>query len=248
MPLPYAHLKLRRNPFGEPPQEDLTELLVTPHLDEANMLLRTSQTERVTIQLLGECGRGKSTSMRFLQAQHPETLWLYFSDLEPHPPIPWRAASRPETILFVDESQRLSWSARQRLFMSPCQLVLGTHRDHTGELMATWRGRSMHTIKVGGRLTPTQLREILEKRIMWAMLDRSSSPAIELDEALIEELLARHNDDLRAILDTAYELVQVMKGPGRIPLPSECDLPYIPESRHLKRGETRHIHHSMEKP
>lgn len=249
MPLSHTHLGLRHNPFGEPPLEDLPSLLVSPHIDHLDALLTDHAAHRVTLQLIGDCGRGKSASMRALYARHPDARWIYLSDFAPPPPLPWQWLSKPGAVLFVDESQRLSWLTRQRLFISRCNLVLGTHENHMHERFARWRGRHVHTHEVGGLDAP-RLRAILERRIAWASNTPRHEPrtGLTISEELLEELLARHGDDLRAILDTTYELVQKMQAPGGIPLPSQHDLPYIPESRHLKRGETRHVHHPLENP
>ena len=240
MPLPYATLNLRRNPFGCPADEELAELLVIDNFEAMVERLERAlkpDGERVVMQFMGECGRGKSSHLRALKGRFPGAPLLHFKDGALRARLP--SLSRTP-LMFLDETQRLGRLTRWRLFHSPASLVLGTHTDHRQDASA--RHLFIHHHEVGG-LTQERLLELLERRIMWARLDPALKPGVSVSAALLDELLEQFGDDLRACLALLYELVQRMRAPGPIPLPSKTPgLPDIPPSRHAVDMQEREIH------
>lgn len=241
MQLPYAHLNLWRNPFGTPPAEDIAQLLVLPNLSpliaSISEALKTPD-KKIIIQFMGKCGRGKSSHMRALHAHFSDAPYLYFP--EPglnHPDIPTPRLPKSAKLLFLDESQRIPWFTRQRLFAQKnTSLILATHKDHRKEF--SLKHKSVTHIDVG-ELSPQTLRQIIEKRIQWAAL---KTPNLTITDELVHDLITLYQDDLRGMLGTLYELVQSMTHPGPIPLPSHHTHLLAPHSRHLKPGEERTLH------
>ncbi|RMG08495.1 MAG: hypothetical protein D6731_21835 [Planctomycetota bacterium] len=200
--LPFAHLNLRYNPFGELPLELRPSLAV---LDPEPFLARLAPL-RAALQFLGEKGRGKTTHLLALRSARPG-VYVHLPEDGPLPAVPLDAP-----LLYLDESQRLPWRLRRALFAGPSRLVLGTHRDHRRALR--WAGRPVVTVKVGDALDETRLREILERRIEAAR--RGPGPVPRLTKRAIERLLARFGDDLRGIEHFLYERFQALDAPGDV--------------------------------
>lgn len=93
-------------------------------------------------------------------------------------------------------------------------------------------------IPIGG-LDRTRLRAIIEARITWATRDPRYPPGIDIGDDLLDALIERHDDDLRAMLSTLYEFVQHTTRPGPVTWPAELDLSHIEQSGHLPLNHTR---------
>lgn len=190
---PWASWNLRRNPFGEPPPEDLPSLVVANVDELADWLCRP----RHTIQFIGHAGRGKSSHLRALQGRLAHVPFVYLGEGEDRvPPVEGRE-------LLLDEAQRLPRARRRLLFQALDWLALSTHEDLTRDLEAG--GWTVWTVEVGG-LGRERLETVLARRLEWAR--RGPGPLPRLPRATLDELLRRHGDDLRAILDDLYEATQ----------------------------------------
>lgn len=196
---PWAAWNLRFNPFGEPPAEDIPGLIVED-LDELKAWVKRPAH---ALQFLGEQGRGKTARLRALEA-HLGFPYIYLGEGEPIPSLPQRGG------LLLDEAQRLPKRERRVLFGSIEQLVISSHQDVESELVAA--GWTVKTIEVGG-LGPGRLNAILERRIEWARRNVGPLPRVELHTQ--RELIRRHGDNLRAILDDLYENFQQAAESGR---------------------------------
>ena len=223
-------LNLSRNPFGEPPLTD-RPLLAQVAIEEPLALLRTRP--RAVVQYLGECGRGKSTHMHALRAAiAPEAPYLYIApDHTPRLPC-------DVPVLCVDETQRLGWWARRRLWRGDQALIIATHRDHSREILNA--GRPLHAVMLD-ELSEARLRAILQARIDWAIHD-PSRPTVSLSSALIEGAAMHFGADVRAILSQLYEIVQRMDAVGPIPWPPDAHTLRIAPSRHRGDDATRAYH------
>jgi hypothetical protein len=133
--LAYAHLNLRRNPFGELAPREAARLAVVD-LERATALLRAGSV----VQLVAPPGHGKTTHLLALQ---------------------WEASLRGE-LRCVDEIERLAPAARLGLWRAPGALAVATHADLSPEIRRA--GRSVGTLPVG-RLTRERLTEMIERRI-----------------------------------------------------------------------------------
>ena len=205
---PWAALGLRRNPFGEPPADEVAELVVPDESDPPPGLL---DRPGVALQVLGEAGRGKTARLRWLAARYPRAPYVYLPAGGRRPRLPAISGVAGPVALLLDEAQRLPRRARRRLFRSVSRhglsLALASHDDLEGELAAS--GLTPTTTVVAG-LTPEQLLRIVDRRI-----DRVRLPAgepLRLDRDDAARLIRRHGDDLRGILDRLYEVYQLALG------------------------------------
>lgn len=196
--LPFAHLNLRRNPFGEPAPEERAALAVAEVEPWAARLARG----RFALQLVGECGRGKTTHLLALHARFPGAPLVRLG-----PDLPLAVAPGP--LVFVDEAQHLPPRRRAALFRACGALALTTHEDLAPELRAA--GLEVETVRLSG-LDPARLEAILTRRLEWAR--RGPGPIPTLAPGACERLVARFGDDVRAIEDHLYEQVQRLEAPG----------------------------------
>jgi hypothetical protein len=202
--LPFAHLNLRRNPFGEPTAQERGVLAVVDR-DLLDRLVRSLAEPGFAVQFTGDCGRGKSTHLHALRGRFPEAPYLYFAEGARPPPIP-RAP-----VLFLDETQRLPWRTRRRVFRRDAALAIGTHRDHSREL--TRAGLRVETVQLDG-FTPAHLHRIIERRIEWAR--RAPGPVPWLGPDGVARLSDRFGGDLRAMESHLYDVFQRLTEIGEI--------------------------------
>jgi len=195
MDLPFAHLNLRFNPFGEAGLADRGELAVVdlPPLRGGDV-----------VQFVGDSGRGKTTHLLALLARYPGAVYERLDEGQDR-----CRGEVPRTGLFLlDEAQRLRPSLLPRLLGREGPLALGTHAD-----LSAAAGRPLPSVRLSG-LDPARLRAILERRIAWAR--RGPGPVPVVGDSTLRELIRRHGDDLRAIEGTLYDAFQGMKETGHV--------------------------------
>ena len=73
--LPYAKLNLLRNPFGQLSREDRVAAAVV----DLDRWLPRLNNPKFALQIMGDCGRGKSTHMLSLLAQFSDGAYVYLS-------------------------------------------------------------------------------------------------------------------------------------------------------------------------
>jgi len=195
MHLPFAHLNLRFNPFGEAGLDERAPLAVVelPPLGQGEV-----------VQFVGDCGRGKTTHLLALRARHPGAVYERLDEGQDRCRGPI-----PSTRLFLlDEAQRLRPSLLLRLLGREGPLALGTHAD-----LSAAAGRPLLTVQLSGLDVP-RLRAIVERRIAWARRRTGLVPVVP--DSTLQALIGRHGDDLRAIEGTLYDAFQGMKEPGHV--------------------------------
>jgi hypothetical protein len=192
--LPFEHLNLRRNPFGQIAAEDVGAVAVVSLEDVVDAL----HTPGYAVQFIGAQGRGKTTHMRALHDHFPDAPFVYFGP-DRRPPVP-RAGSP----LFLDETQRIPWWRRELLFRRRASFAVATHVDHTRQMRRC--GLSVTTIEVGG-LTHARLRSIVDRRIE-RVRRHHDAPIPALSDETLTALVERYGDDLRAIEHHLYEVFQ----------------------------------------
>jgi hypothetical protein len=195
MELPFVHLNLRFNPFGEAGLDERPSLAVVdvPALAPGD-----------AVQFVGDCGRGKTTHLLALRAQHPGAVYERLDEGQDRCRGPVPASG----LLLLDEAQRLRPALLRRLLRREGPVALGTHVD-----LSPAARRPIPTILLRG-LDVSRLRRIVERRIAWARRGPGAVPVVP-DRAL-QALIARHGDDLRAIEGHLYDAVQDMKEPGDV--------------------------------
>jgi hypothetical protein len=199
--LPFAHLNLRFNPFGEIPLEHRAELAVV----DLESIVGQLDDRRTAFQFIGEKGRGKTTHLLALKVRFPNAAYVHIPEDE-KPPIP---VGNP---LLIDEAQRLPRWKRWRVFRRIVPLVLGTHEDYSGELRRA--GREVTTIEVGGRLGTSRLQQLLERRIEFARRGEGTVPHVT--RKAIDNLLLRFGNDVRGMEGRLYEVFQTLTEPSDV--------------------------------
>ena len=199
--LPFLHLNLHFNPFGELPLKHRAELAVL-HLQP---LLEHLDRPRAVLQLLGDKGNGKTTHLLAIKDCFPGAGYVHFPEGE-RPPIP---VGSP---LLLDEAQRIPWWQRRKVFRTPGPLVLGTHRDFTTELQR-YR-RDVKTVEAGSATDAERLDKIFQRRIEFAR--RGPGPVPQVPLATTEQLIARYGTDVRSMEGHLYDLFQVLEKPCHV--------------------------------
>jgi len=199
--LPFAHLNLRRNPFGELTVDDWV-ILADVEIDDA--VVRLSQW-RTAIQYVGEKGHGKTTHLLAINSQFPNASYL-------HIPEGQRRKVPAGSPILIDEAQRLTVWQRWRLFHSSIPLVLGTHRDFRTELVRA--GRQVTTIEVAHQTDAVRLHRLLNARI--ATVRRGPGTLPSVSPATTNALLNRLGPNVRAIIHALYSEFQTLSEPTEI--------------------------------
>ena len=199
--LPFIHLNLRFNPFGELPLKYRAKLSV---IDSAPFIAHLGKP-RAVLQFLGDKGHGKTTHLLTLRNLLPGSGYVHFPE-DIRPKIP---SGSP---LLLDEAQRISWWVRRRVFKGTQSLVLGTHRDFSDEL--TKCGRKVWTIQAGIKTDRIQLDKIVRKRIEFARRQAGEVPVVPMNT--IDKLLYKFGADIRAIEGCLYDLLQSLEGPCNV--------------------------------
>lgn len=192
--LPWASCNLRRNPFGELTREERAEVAV---VDVDRIAGRVTKPHSA-VQLIGDCGRGKTTRMLALMNRFPDASYVYLPEDRPCPAI---AEGHP---LLIDEAQRLPKTACRSIFATGLPLVLATHRD-LGRMLRSFR-YDVYTERIGEGNTAELLQRLLNRRIEASRLQDGPLPVVSMDTA--NQLVKRFGSDIRGIEDYLYERVQ----------------------------------------
>lgn len=192
--LPWARWNLCRNPFGELSKQERAEVAV---VDTESIASRARKPHHA-VQLIGDCGRGKTTRMLALMRVLPEASYAYLPEDGPCPAI---AIGDP---ILIDEAQRLSRSVRNSIFSTGLPLVLATHRNLERSLRR--HGYTVVTEQIGNGNTPELVQELLNRRIEASRLQAGPVPSVSLEVA--QRMVARFKSDVRAIESHLYEQVQ----------------------------------------
>lgn len=203
--LPYAHLNLTRNPFGELTDEDL--LRVT--LVDVEPWLSWLSSPNSIIQFWGDQGRGKTTSLKCLAVAAGSCKYQYVAE-----GVTRLGHLGQPTV--VDEVQRLSASARAALFRNFNTRAIGTHEDFSTELRKA--ERMTLAIRLPLRWSEERLCELVDHRI--EKFRRGEGPVPWLDPADAKGLVNRSGSNIRQSLAELYLALQSMKSVGPIPLSS----------------------------
>ncbi len=198
--LPFVHLNLRRNPFGE---LGLAERAALAQVDVRPWLPRLARPG-FALHIRGEPGRGKTTHLLAFRRALPEVPYIHIG-YGPPPPIP------TAPLLLLDETQRLPLKLRRRVFRPSCSLVLGTHTDHVRALERA--GFTVACLELGER-SPAELRVMFEARIEAAR--RAPGPLPRLTEQTLRRLIARHVDDIRGMESSLYDAFQALEEIGDV--------------------------------
>ena len=200
--LAFAHLNLRRNPFGQPSLEERAALAVVDLDDYFSRLARPG----FVLQLIGDCGRGKSTCLHAINGQFPWAAYVCVCPGE----TPRLPRAHP---FLLDEAQRLARPRRRKLFRRRgVSLALGTHDALTDELREA--GLEVATERPDAGLDANRLARIVRRRIEWSRRGPGAVPA--LSSRAIVTLLDRYGSDVRAIEQSLYTVFQSLEEIGDV--------------------------------
>ncbi|MEQ9407288.1 MAG: hypothetical protein RIK87_06155 [Fuerstiella sp.] len=187
--LPFEHLNLRRNPFGEFTEEERTALAVV----DVDAISRRLTNTGYAVQFVGDKGHGKTTHLLALKARLANAGYVHIPE--------GQCAPLPQgSPILIDESQRLTRWQRFRLFRRPVPLILGTHEDHSAELKRA--GRTVETIEVGQGTSTERLHQILNARIEWVRRHDGPLPGVSVET--VHRLRHTFGPDVRSILHELY--------------------------------------------
>lgn len=194
MASPYARLNLRRNPFGELDPAERARLAVVD-LDPLLAWLRPGRA----LELVGRCGRGKSTHLHALAAALPEAQMARFRrDPVPHAP----------PVLLLDEADARGPIARWRAWRGAGAVVIATHRSLAWELRLA--GFKVRTLPVGGSDT-ARLAAVFARRV--EAVRRGEGAVPQVSAAVIETLMGRFGDDVRGMEELLYRAIEALDAP-----------------------------------
>lgn len=193
--LPYAHLNLRRNPFGEFTESERIDVAVV----EIQPIVDQLQAPEYAVQFLGEKGYGKTTHLLKLRSKFANAGYV-------HIPEGTRGQIPSGSPILIDEAQRLTFLQRWKLFRNNVPLILGTHKDFHFELRAA--GRRVETIHVEDKTCVHRLHSLLNVRIESVRRESGDLPEVTVETC--NTLLKKHGPNIRAILHELFELTQTM--------------------------------------
>jgi hypothetical protein len=193
--LAFSHLNLRVNPFGEPSPPDRARLALVDGAELAGGEI---------LQFLGDSGRGKTTHLLALGARYPTAVYEKLEEGQDR----WTSAPPADGPFLLDEAQRARPEHLRALLASGRTLALGTHAD-----LSALSARPLRTVRVGGVGT-AKLGAIVARRIEWAR--RGPGPLPSVPDAGLNSLLARHGDDVRAIVGELYDVFQTLSEVGPV--------------------------------
>jgi hypothetical protein len=197
--LPFAHLNLKRNPFGEL-RLDRRGAVAVGELDEEIEHLR----EGGVVQFVGESGRGKSTALHALAHRLDVAAYVRV-------PRDGTVPNWPEAdLLLVDELQFLDRSARLDLWQSSRSIACGTHVSFDDEIREA--GRRVETIDLNETRSLDELAAMFRRRIVAYRRD-DERPVPTLERATLRRLRERYGSDHRAMENHLYEVFQTLDEP-----------------------------------
>jgi len=200
-PLPFAHLNLRRNPFGEFSKEERTQLALVDLNAAIQHLEQQTEIHRPVVQFVGEKGFGKTTHLLAIAARFARSAYVHIPEGERV-----RIPDDGEPLL-IDEAQRLTFWQQIRLFRSDRPLVLGTHRDFTRQLHRA--GRSVLTLAADRHTNANHVASIANARIL--AVRRTDGPTPRVTAATANLLYLQFGSDIRSMQHSLYEIFQQLR-------------------------------------
>jgi energy-coupling factor transporter ATP-binding protein EcfA2 len=176
---------LRWNPFEELPLVERPNLAV----DVPSIKFNLGEA----ILFLGEKGRGKTTHLLTLHAQHRQAPYIHLPEFGQKPTIP------KAELIFLDEAQRLPRLFRSRFWRRAKTWVIASHQNHHPELERA--GFVVQVLHLQG-LSLSKLEQIVQQRLEWAR--RGAGDVPQVPKQILQALIEQHGDDLRAIEDALY--------------------------------------------
>jgi len=232
---PFHRLGYACNPFRVLSEEEWAAVAVVPDVVEVVL----ARADTLHLQVLGEAGRGKSTTLVALAARFRASGLAVASEYLPEgrSRLGTDPAHASLDVFCLDEAQRLSSRARRRLLGAAVRrpglrLVLGSHED-LGSLFAA-RGLPLAAVRLdaGSR---AHLTAILERRLEHFTRWRNThedGPAqpVTLNDAALDWLWSNFGSDGRGAERLLYEAFQRLAEADAITFP-QVTAAYLAETR-----------------
>ncbi len=197
--LPFAHLNLRFNPFGELTHQERANLAVV----EAEVFTKKLNSSCFALQFIAKKGRGKTTHLLALQKYFPDAPYIHYPENGPKPKV------TNSDLLFLDEAQRFKPRERMKIWRRKATFVVGTHQDHSREFVKA--GLDYESISLEG-LSEAKLAKIIRLRLEYARRSEGTIPYF--DSLAIKSLINRFDDNIRSIENYLYEIFQDLEEIG----------------------------------
>ncbi len=211
---PFQRLGLERNPFCALDEAEWSyQAWLHPQLEKYLKNLKS------IIQILGDAGTGKTSALlalkRELEQRGRKVSYIYL----PPDQRPPRFSIEENTVLLVDEIERLPTRKRQALIRSALsdnatglRLAFSSHLNLQLELPGLAPDQ-LPTLPLPS-ITSTQLETLLNDRIR--AVSRSETLPVWVTHSAAEELLKRYLGDLRSVERVLYDLFQVLDEVGAV--------------------------------
>jgi hypothetical protein len=198
--LPFAHLNLRFNPFGELTREQRAATAIV----ELEDIPEHFSKNRIAIQFIGEHGRGKSTHLIALHKQFKQSPYtqIHIGD---------KPTFNTDDIQFIDSIEMLPAARRKKIYHSTNILAITTHNDLTKELQTAGFEVISKRIFVDNE---QQIKQIFDRRIELARRNTGSLPNIDINT--VRSLITKFNDDIRAMENHLYDVFQQLQEIGNV--------------------------------
>ena len=195
--MPFSHLNLRRNPFGELTAEERTALAIV----EIRPALQHLTQPRAAVQFVGEKGYGKTTHLLVLATQFAHGAYIHIPE--------GQRVTVPSTgdPLLIDEAQRLTRIQRWLIFRSRRRLILGTHEDFEQPLRRA--SRPVLTIAADRFTNEVRVHTLLNARVQSARRTEGPIPSVTLRTA--SRLFTQFGSDIRSIEHSMYQTFQLLR-------------------------------------
>lgn len=195
MKLPFSHINLRYNPFGELDQQQRLEVAVVD-VDKYKHILKEQGN---AIQFVADHGRGKTT--------HLLSLYQYYLTAEYTQLYPGDKPDMSQHVMrFVDSVENMSKQERLAMYKNSPSLACTTHTDLTKELTAA--GYKVFNIVVSLKNIET-IRQVFNRRIEFSRRYAGDIPVIDVQ--IVDKLIKQFGDDIRAMEHCLYEKFQNME-------------------------------------
>jgi len=206
---PFHKLGLTKNPFGALTPDEWVAVTVPPP-----ELLHILETGFDHLQIIGERGRGKSTTLMWLchYLRTPRTHTAY--ERLPRWHFNYQTDVSNVDVFALDEAQRLFVLNQIQLFrdMQGKQLIIGTHISWKRAFRL--RGLKLTTVHIADHTNRDHVRHILDKRL--AVMATEQGAQIYFDESAIDYLWGKWRDNLRGMEWFLYHCLQKRQEIGAI--------------------------------